>query len=64
MKKVRVDLLRDLWLSTGATMETSASTSLGGSVMDWVFRLIRALSFSDEQAFLWIKKKLDLTEDN
>ena len=30
--------------------------------MDWIVRLIRAVLFADEQAFLWIKKKLGLTE--
>jgi len=26
--------------------------------MDWIIRPIRAVIFADEQAFLWIKKKL------
>ena len=30
--------------------------------MDWIVRPIRAVLFADEQAFLWIKKKLGLTE--
>jgi len=30
--------------------------------MDWIIRPIRAVLFADEQAFLWIKKKLGLTE--
>ena len=30
--------------------------------MDWIVRPIRAVIFADEQAFLWIKKKLGLTE--
>ena len=30
--------------------------------MDWIVRPIRALFFADEQAFLWIKKKLGLTD--
>ena len=30
--------------------------------MDWIVRPIRAGIFADEQAFLWIKKKLGLTE--
>ena len=30
--------------------------------MDWMVRSIRAVIFADEQAFLWIKKKLGLTE--
>ena len=31
-------------------------------MMDWIVRPIRAVLFADEQAFLWIKKKLGLTE--
>ena len=30
--------------------------------MDWIVRPVRAVLFADEQAFLWIKKKLGLTE--
>ena len=30
--------------------------------MDWIVRPIRAVLFADEQAFLWIRKKLGLTE--
>ena len=30
--------------------------------MDWIVRPIRAVLFADEQAFLWIKRKLGLTE--
>ena len=30
--------------------------------MDWIVRSIRAVLFADEHAFLWIKKKLGLTE--
>ena len=30
--------------------------------MEWIVRHIRAVLFADEQAFLWIKKKLGLTE--
>ena len=30
--------------------------------MDWIVRPIRAVLFADEQAFLWIKKKLGLGE--
>ena len=30
--------------------------------MDWIFRSIRAVIFADEQAYLWIKMKLGLTE--
>ena len=29
---------------------------------NWIVRPIRAVIFADEQAFLWIKKKLGLTE--
>ena len=31
-------------------------------MIDWIVRPIRALFFADEQVFLWIKKKLGLTE--
>ena len=31
-------------------------------MIDWIVRPIRALFFAAEQAFLWIKKKLGLTE--
>ena len=30
--------------------------------MDWIVRLLRAVLFAAAQAFLWIKKKLGLTE--
>ena len=30
--------------------------------MDWIVRPIRAVLFADEQAFLWIRRKLGLTE--
>ena len=29
---------------------------------DWIVRLIRAVVFADEKAFLWIKNQLGLTE--
>ena len=31
-------------------------------MMDWIVRPIRAVIFADEQAFLWIMKKLGLTK--
>ena len=31
-------------------------------MMDWIVRPIRADFFTDEQTFLWVKNKLDLTE--
>ena len=30
--------------------------------MDWIVRPIRAVLFADQQAFLWMRKKLGLTE--
>ena len=48
--------------SMTAIQAVSKTPSVTEPFNGWIVRPIRAVLFADEQAFLWIKKKLGLTE--
>ena len=55
-------LVACLGLQRQGTIPVHIASPARTQMMDWLIRPIRANLFADEQAFLWVKKKLDLRE--